>query len=101
MRYDKRVWFVKETQGTYDETTGNYGDPVSEAVSEWASVMDTGLETMHLIYGEIRQGSKTIHLQSPVNFVFDYILIDGIRYHVDQRRTLRQKETYIVSSEVQ
>lgn len=101
MRYDTTVWFVKETPGAYDATTGNYADPASEAVAEYASVTDTGLDTLHLVYGEIRQGVKTVRIQGHHEEPFDYILIGGVRYHVDKRRTLRTKETFIVSSEVQ
>ena len=52
---------------------------------------------MHLVYGEIREGSMTIQLQNHYDDAFDHILIGGVKYAVDYSRRLRVKQTFIVS----
>lgn len=84
-------------QGSYNENTGNYEDdsPVEEMVM--ASVMDTRTETMMQVYGQIRQGSLTCHIQNIYQESFDYIRIGAKRYKVDYSRRLRTKESFILS----
>lgn len=96
MRYDRTVFFCTDST-TYDASTGDYMEGEAVSASRSASVMDTRTETMHLIYGEIRQGSLTVQLQNHYNEPFDYMLIDGVRYKVDYSRKLRVKQTFIVS----
>lgn len=59
--------------------------------------MDTGRETMRIVYGEIRQGSLTIQLQNHYNAPFDRIRVLDRVYTVDNSRKLRTKQTFIVS----
>lgn len=75
MRYDKPIYFQRFVQGSYNENTGNYedGSPVEEMVM--ASVMDTKTQTMMQIYGQIRQGSLTCHIQNIYQKPFDHIRI--------------------------
>lgn len=59
MRYGTPIYFQKLTPGEYDPATGNYGeDAISEDMKS-ASVMDTGTNTMMLVYSEIKEGSLT------------------------------------------
>lgn len=97
MRYDKKVIFVLNGSAIYDEETGDYKDPVAIETVRYASVMDTNRETMHLVYGEIKQGSLTIQLQNHYDNQFDYIVIEDTKYKVDYTRKLRIKQTFIVS----
>ena len=62
-----------------------------------ASVMDTGVETMKLVYGSIQQGSLTIQLQNQYEKPFDQIRVGKKIYQVDSRRDLRTKQTFVVS----
>lgn len=58
MRYDTPIYFQKLTPGEYDPATGNYGeDTISEDMKS-ASVMDTGTNTMMLVYSGIKEGNK-------------------------------------------
>lgn len=97
MRYDKTVYFVTEGEKIYGPETGDYKDVQPVLVEKDAAVMDTQTETMRLVYGEIRQGSLTIHLQNHYDAPFDYIQYGGKKYHVDYSRRLRVKHTFIVS----
>lgn len=97
MRYDRPIYLQRMIHGTYDLTTGNYGADTVEETLRYASVMDTRTETMRLVYGEIRQGSLTVHIQNHYPDPFDRIRIGGKVYAVDYRRRLRVKETFIVS----
>lgn len=97
MRYDTPIYFQKNTQGAYDPDTGNYGpDSITETL-RYASVMDTGRETLRLVYGEIRQGSLTIHLQNHYDNLFDRIRVGDRLYTVDYTRRLRVKQVFVVS----
>lgn len=101
MRYDKTVYFCRNGDNVYDPVTGNYieGEPVLTKRS--ASVMDTTIKTMNLVYGEIREGSLIIQLQNHYTQPFDRILYCGKKYRVDARRILRTKQVFIVSEEQQ
>ena len=96
MRYDKPIYFQRFVQGSYNENTGNYedGSPVEEMVM--ASVMDTKTQTMMRIYGQIRQGSLTCHIQNIYQKPFDHIRIGTKKYKVDYSRRLRTKESCIL-----
>ena len=83
MRYDTPVYFQKTISGEYDPNTGNYGEDSVDETLRYASVMDTSIKTMRLIYGEIRQGSLCIQLQN--------------HYTEDSSRKLRIKHTFVVS----
>lgn len=97
MRYDTPIYFQKITQGAYNPDTGNYGsDNVTETL-RYASVMDTGRETLRLVYGEIRQGSLSIHIQGHYADAFDRIRVGSRVYSVDDSRNLRTKQTFVVS----
>jgi len=97
MRYDKSIYFRKNGTETYNPTTGNYdcGEPLD--MECMASVMDTKEETMHLIYGQIKQGSLTVQLQNHYNDSFDLIRIGEKLYSVDYKRNLRVKQIFLIS----
>ena len=97
MRYDTLISFVKFRRGDYNAETGNYEKAPPEMTVTHASVMNTGQETMRLLYGEIRQGTLVVQIQGHFEQTFDRIEIAGKMYAVDQRRRLRTKETFIVS----
>ena len=73
MRYDTPVYFQKVTQGEYDPITGDYGEDTVDETCVMASVMDTRTETMQVVYGSIKQGSKTIHIQNHYDKSYDSI----------------------------
>lgn len=97
MRYDKPIYFQKITPGQYDQDTGDYADDIILETKKYASIMDTGTEVMRLVYGSIRQGSKTIQLQTPYRAVFDFIRIGRKVYGVDYARQPSMKQVFVVS----
>lgn len=97
MRYDTPIYFQRITAGEYDAETGNYAEDIVSETPRFASVMDTRTETMRLVYGAIRQGSMTVHIQNRYSHPFDRIRIGEKRYAVDYRRRLRTKETFVLS----
>ena len=50
MRYDTPIFFQMVVPGEYDKKTGNYVDNQIKEAIRYASVMDTGVETMKLVY---------------------------------------------------
>jgi hypothetical protein len=97
VRFDTPIYFQSVVRGEYNATTGDYADDTAEEVERYASVSDTGTDTLTLVYGGLKQGSLTIRLQSVYDGIFDYIRIGSKRYRVDKTRTLRNKQTFIVS----
>ena len=97
MRYDTAVFFQTVAQGEYDEDTGNYGTPTIEEVQRTASVIETSDEVKQLVYGDIREKSKTISLLNAYRESFDRIRIGDLLYRVDMHTTLRRKQAFVVS----
>lgn len=94
MRFDTPVYF-QTIEAEYDASTGDYKDVVAAEEKRWASVTDTGAETLNLIYGEIKQGVKTVRLQNYYDKPFDRVRIGRQVYRVDRARPLRLKYTLI------
>ena len=97
MRFDKKILFVREAEGTYDESTGDYGDGSTHKIEKLANVTDASTQTMQLVYGHIRQGALVIRIQGVMLEPFDYIRIGNKKYRVDMSRTLPRMTTYTVS----
>ena len=99
MRYSTPVYFLRKQKGEYNATTGDYSPETAQEVKRYASVTDTGTDTLNLVYGGPKQGSLTIRLQRPYTEPFDQIRIgDGEqakRYSVDRSRL--HKRVFIVS----
>lgn len=97
MRYDKQVYFQRITPGEYDPDTGNYADDIVEETLRYASVMNTGEDTLRLVYDGPKQGSLTIQIQNHYEEPFDRIRVGEKVYSVDFSRPLRTKQTFVVS----
>jgi hypothetical protein len=97
MRADTPIYFQTVKKGAYDANTGDYGEPTVAEVKKYASVTDSGVETLNLVYGEIRQGSKVVRLNGNYNEPFDRIRIGRKIYRVDMTRPLRNKHIFVVS----
>lgn len=97
MRLDTPVFFQSITAGKYNANTGNHDEPTVAEVKKYASVTDSGVETLNLVYGEIRQGSKVVRLNGQYNVPFDRIRIGRKVYRVDMSRPLRNKHIFVVS----
>ena len=95
MRFDTPIYFQRIT-AEYDESTGNYGESISEEM-RYAAVTYSTRDTMNLIYGEIKQGSLTLRLQNHYTKPFDRIRIGNKAYRVDSSRLLRVKNILVVS----
>lgn len=100
MRYDTPVYFQKITPGKYDPDTGDTAEDTIEETEHFASVYSTGAEMLNLVYGQIRQDSLTIQLQTQYKAPFDRIRVGDTVYKVDTVQNLRVKQ-YFVVSEVQ
>lgn len=96
MRFDTPIYF-QTVANVYDETSGNYYESVASEEKRLASVTDTGDETLNLIFGEIRQGVKTVRLLNHYEKPFDRVRIGEKVYRVDKARNLRRMHTLIVS----
>lgn len=99
MRYNTPVYFQRTQKGEYNATDGNYSPETTVEVKRYASVTDTGTETLNLVYGGPKQGSLIIRLQRPYTEPFDRIRIgDGVQakyYRSDKARLF--KRVFVVS----
>lgn len=97
MRFDTPVYFQSIKQGKYNADTGNYEvDEITE-VKCYAAVTASKLETLNLVYGELKQDSLTVRLQMPYKNSFERIRIGSKLYRVDFSRQLRCKYILVVS----
>lgn len=97
MRYDKRILFLTRKQGSYNEDTGNYDEDTYEEKEVFGAVSNTSDNMMSLVYGQLRQGSVTLHLQNHYQEAFDLIQIDEKKYQVDNRTIYKVKESMVLS----
>ena len=100
MRCDTPVYFRTIKAGEYDASTGDYGEDTITEEKRDASVTDAGIETLNLVYGEIRRGVKVVRLQNHYDAPFSNLRIGNKVYRVDRARRLRLKHI-LVCSEVQ
>ena len=98
MRFDTPVYFQRVISGDYDATTGDYGPDVVHETQVYASVTNTGTAKLNLVYGALKQDSLTVRLQNHYNMPYDRLRIGNALYNVDMSRKLRNKHTFIVSS---
>lgn len=94
MIYNVPAFFLRETPGAYDPESGNYGESTFVETKRYASVTSSGVETLKLIYGEVKQGSLTIRLQRPYTEPFDFIRIHNTVYRADFSRL---HKTFVLS----
>ena len=97
MRFDTPIYFQTIEMGAYNAETGNYEPDTVTEDKRWASVTDSKTETLKLIYGDIKQGCKTVRLQNIYRKPFDRIRIGEKLYRVDFSRGLRCKHIFVVS----
>jgi hypothetical protein len=97
MRYDTPIFFQSIEPGKYNADTGDYEGDKTVEIKRFASVTDSGVETLKLIYGGIKQGSKVLRLQTPYSAKFESIRIGSKVYNVDFSRNHK----IFVVSEVQ
>lgn len=99
MRYNTPVYFQRKQKGQYNADTGDYSPETTVEVKRYASVTDTGTDTLNLVYGGPKQGSLTIRLQRPYTEPFDQIRIGVGKqakcYGLDKARLF--KRVFIVS----
>ena len=100
MRYDTRIYFVKEGEEVYDYDTGDYITTEPIRHEAWANVSDTGTERMQLIYGALKQGAITVRIRGKYEKDFDYILVDDKKYNVDAFRTFRNDQAFNLSEQL-
>ena len=100
MRYDTQIYFQQIIPGEYDPKTGNYEEDQVMETQRLAAVMETNTETMRILYGAIRQGSVTVHLQNRYEQAYDRIRIGDRVYQVDRRKNLRVKQVLVLTEVV-
>ena len=100
MRYDKRIYFVKEGEDEYDYATGDYvaTEPIKHEV--WANVSDIGTQRQTLIFGALKQGALTIRIQGNYKDSCDYIEYNGKKYNISTVRTFRHDQAFEVSEQL-
>lgn len=98
MRYTTAVFFQKVEPGEFNTETHNYGEDKITETKRYASDSDSGLETLKLVFGDIKQGSLIIRLQRPYEEAFDRVRIGDKIYTASMAKL---KKRVFVLSEVQ
>ena len=94
MRFDTPIYFQRIEAGKLNIETHNYDDDITVEVKRYADVTDSGVDTLNLVYGEIKQGSKTVRIQRAYKEPFDRIRIGDKTYRVD---LARRGKSFVVS----
>ncbi len=94
MRFDTPIYFQRIEAGKLNIETHNYDDDITIEVKRYADVTDSGVDTLNLVYGEIKQGSKTVRIQRAYKEPFDRIRIGDKTYRVD---LARRGKSFVVS----
>lgn len=97
MRFDTPVYFQRITKGAYNAVTGDYDADTITEEKRYASVTNSGDETLRLVYGELKQGSLTVRLLNHYSKPFARLRIGDKLYAVDLSRKLRTKHNFVVS----
>ena len=97
MRYDTPVFFRYISEKTYNYDTGDYEPGTVKEVQEYASVENTKSDTLHFVYGTMKEDSLTLHFQNHVDPYFTSIRIGEKIYKSDYIRRLRTKMAIVVS----
>lgn len=97
MRYDTPIELIRVRHGEYDPKTGNYSDSEEVTGTVYGSVMSAGADLQAFVYNKLKKGSLVIQLQNHIPTLPDRIRVAGRLYSVDFVRTLRTKETLVVS----
>ncbi|WP_055078770.1 hypothetical protein [Lagierella massiliensis] len=86
MRYDDKVVFISEVEGSYDSKTGNYTDG-GEVVSKeyFAKITDASREYLNLMYGGLRKGVYVVRIKNLVKFKDDFLKVIGGRFKSDNK----------------
>lgn len=96
MRYDKVVTFVSETEGGYNENTGDYEDGMLIRVTKSANVSDLGEEKKALVVGDLSKKAKVVRLNGVFTDSFDWIEYDGDKYVVTLPKFHRRETVFYV-----
>lgn len=106
MRCDTQIYFVTDGKKTMvtDPESPIYGDYTVSEASEagcMADVTDTQEHTQQIVYGCLREGSRTVRINRQYHAPFDHIrIVDrdtgrSALYDVDAKRILRRRSTFI------
>lgn len=97
MRYDTPIYFQNVTQGVYNANTGDYSDESIIETKCFAAVSSCSVETLKLVYGDLKQGALKLQLQNHYPNSFNRIRIKDKLYSVDYGKKLRTKHVLVVS----
>ena len=97
MRFDTPIYFQTFEKGEYNPDTGNYAEDVITEDAVFADVTESRVDTLKMIYGDIKQGCYTVRLQNIYRKPFERIRIGDKVYRADYERKLRTKHIFVVS----
>lgn len=95
MRYNTPVFFQRVEPGKLNTETHNYDEDKITETKRYASVTDSGAETLKLVFGELKQGSLIIRLQRPYKEAFDCVRIGNKIYRSSMAKL--EKRVFVLS----
>lgn len=96
MRYNKVVYFVKESEKRYDPDLGEWvhGEPVKS--KKYANVTHIGAERQQVVFGDVKSERFIVRLQRAYTKPYDYLEYNGKKYTVDTERCPSDKQSLAV-----
>ncbi len=95
MSYNMPIYFQSVKTGEYNAITANHEPDTVTEVKKFASVTDTGVEMLKVLFGKVEQGSSTVRLQRPYKEPFERIRIGNKVYSVKHKKL--NNRVFIVS----
>lgn len=100
MRYDKPIYFVKESGRHYDPDSGEWQMDEPVKAMRRANITHMSAERQRAIFGDVRSDRSIVRLQRPFIEPYDFIEINGKAHSVDTERCPSNKQSLVVIANV-
>ncbi len=98
MRYDKYIYIIRETTGSYNPVTGDYDDTIIEKEKIKANISPVSDYKKNLLFGRISDKTLNICIQNKIKKPFLKIEYEGLVYNVIETKILNNKQLIVVSN---
>lgn len=100
MRYDKPIYFVKESGKYYDPDFGEWQIDEPVKTKRRANITHMSAERQLAVFGDVRSDRAIVRLQRPFIEPYDFIEINGKAHTVDTERCPSNKQSLVVIANV-
>lgn len=99
MRYDKIIYFVKQSKKKYDPDAGEWISGQQVRTKRFARVIRMPAERQQVVFGDVKVGRTIVHLQREYKTPFDFIEINGKRCFLDKEHCPVNNQCLVVTED--